>query len=181
MVEGKLGFNQVDENKWLAYFVSLLEEGGADFASLRSAVQRFDSLHFDLGTEISKFIKTCVDEVSVRHSILMGESASLESIQESVYNCLIGTECDTKATIQSKCRSVVNSQLSLALSNFVNQVWDVQMTIIPEDATLLTYRSEFEQLIKFYNKYAQEIFAVDEQAAQKGAVLEWNALKLRIK
>ena len=73
----------------------------------------------------------------------------------------------------------MNGQLLFALTNFNDQVKNFEMTIIPARKHILDYECEFEQLVKFYNKYSAEIFLADEQASQKLAVQEWNVLKLK--
>ena len=89
------------------------------------------------------------------------------------------SESETKANIQTQCKHTVDGQLSLALNNFIEKVNTFEMVIIPSGSPFLTYNYEFEQLVKFYNKYSSEIFSSDELASQKLAVQEWNVLRLK--
>ncbi|MBQ2980145.1 MAG: hypothetical protein IJE18_08580 [Bacteroidaceae bacterium] len=179
MNEGLLGFGKTDVNSWINYFLSLLEEGGADFAALHNAIVNFKNCQFDIRGDISKFVKATIEEVRKKFVILQGKGNDLKDIQESVYNGLISCEAETKAAVQSQCREAVNGQLLFALKNFNDEVIHFGMTIIPARKHILDYECEFEQLVKFYNKYSSEIFLADEQASQKLAVQEWNVLKLK--
>ena len=179
MENGLLSFGKVNENEWLDYFLKLLEEGGADFASLHTAITNFKNYHFDLKGSISQFVKATIENVRARFVVLQGQGHNLEAIQQSVYDCLISCESETKAAIQSQCKEAVNGQLLFALTNFNDQVKNFGMTIIPARKHILDYECEFEQLVKFYNKYSAEIFTADELASQKLAVQEWNVLKLK--
>lgn len=179
MTEGLLNFGKTDVNGWMSYFLNLLEEGGADFAALYNTIVNFKNCQFDIRGDISKFVKATIEEVRKKFVILQGQGSDLKAIQESVYNGLISCEAETKAAIQSQCREAVNGQLLFALKNFNDEVIHFGMTIIPARKHILDYECEFEQLVKFYNKYSAEIFLADEQASQKLAVQEWNVLKLK--
>lgn len=179
MENGLLSFGKTNEKEWLEYFLNLLEEGGADFASLYTAIVNFKNENFDLKSAISKYVKATIDKVREEHHILHGNGHDIKAIQQSVYESLISCESETKAAIQSQCKEAVNGQLLFALTNFNDQVKNFGMTIIPARKHILDYECEFEQLVKFYNKYSAEIFLADEQASQKLAVQEWNVLKLK--
>ena len=101
MENGLLSFRKVNENEWLDYFLKLLEEGGADFASLHTAIINFKNYHFDLKGSISQFVKATIENVRARFVVLQGQGHNLEAIQQSVYDCLISCESETKAAIQS--------------------------------------------------------------------------------
>lgn len=179
MENGLLSFGKTNETEWLDYFLNLLDEGGADFASLYTAILNFKNNHFDLKEPIAKFVKATIEKVRERFVVLQGQGHSIDAIQKSVYECLISCEAETKAAVQSQCKEAVKGQLLFALTNFNDQVKEFGMTIIPARKHILNYECEFEQLVKFYNKYASDIFVSDEQASQKLAVQEWNVLKLK--
>lgn len=179
MHNGLLNFGYSDELEWLDYFLNLLKEGGSDFAALYSTIVNFKNCQFDIKGDISKFVKATIEEVRKRFIILQGQGHHIEAIQQAVYDCLISCESETKAAVQSQCREAVNGQLLFALKNFNDEVKHFAMTIIPTRKYILDYECEFEQLVKFYNKYSSEIFLSDEQANQKLAVQEWNVLKLK--
>lgn len=179
MNEGRLSFGKTNENEWLDYFMELLQEGDADFSALHSTIKQFRDLKFDIQDVIAAYIKSKIIHVSGDFNILYGNAKDLEDIQDSVFNTLFHAECETKASVYSDCKEVVKGQTSLTLDKFITEILDIQKTLIPLDKDLLTYCNEFEQLIKFYNKYASDIFVADEQANQKLAVQEWNVLKLK--
>lgn len=177
MSKGNLSFGKTNEKEWLEYILKLLDEGGQDFAALHDAIYQFKNYHFDLKGVISEFVKASINQVIAKYGILLGDGHRLEDIQESVYKTLIESESETKAKIQTQCKGTVNGQLSLALQNFIEKVNSFEMLIIPSGSPFLTYNYEFEQLVKFYNKYSNEIFLADELASQKLAVQEWDVLK----
>ncbi len=179
MENGLLSFGKTEEANWLDYFLNLLEEGGADFASLYTTIVNFKNYHFDLKGSISQFVKATIEKVREKFIVLQGQGHNIEAIQQSVYDCLISCEAETKAAVQSQCREAVDGQLLFALTNFNDQVKNFGMTIIPARKHILDYECEFEQLVKFYNKYSSEIFLADEQVNQKLAVQEWTVLKLK--
>lgn len=179
MNEGKLSFGKTDEIVWLDYFLSLLEEGGSDFSALSDSIKELKNYSSNLDKVIVTFIKTCINKVQIDNAILHGEGHSLEDIQRSVYKTLIKAESETKASVQLECKKVVESQMSFEANNFIGHLREAQQKLIPAHRYLLEYCNEFEQLIKFYNKYSTEIFTADAQALQKIAVQEWNILKLK--
>lgn len=176
MNNGLLSFGQSEETAWVEYFLNLLEEGGSDFAALHDAIQDFYLYKFDLEGRIKKIVKTKIDEIATDYAIPLHQGGN---IHEAIFMTLYNAESQTKASIQSDCKNVVDGQLSIELSSFNNQVGNFEMTIIPARDHLLDYKIEFEQLIKFYNKYSADIYSNDSEASQKLAVKEWNVLKLK--
>lgn len=179
MNEGFLKFGKADVNNWLDYFLELLKDGGSDFASLYNAIVSFKNYKFDIGGDISNFVKATIRETRRSFIIVNGEGDTLEDIQKAVYTALFNFEKETKVAVQSECRKAVNGQVSFALKNFNDQIVQFVMTIIPLRKNILDYDCVFEELIKFYNKYSSEIFLDDEKADQKSAVKEWNDLRLK--
>ncbi len=179
MIDGMLSFGKTDEKLWLDYFLNLLKEGGSDFSALRTTIENFKNYTFNLNDAITQFVRAIINNVTEKYGILHGSGDSIETIRKSLYECLISCESETKAAIQSQCKQAVEGQLLFALTNFNDQVKDFGMRIIPVRKHILDYEVEFEQLVKFYNKYSAEIFTADEQANQKLAVQEWSVLKLK--
>lgn len=179
MNKGQLSFGKTNESDWLDYVLRLLKEGGNDFAALHDAILEFRDYRFNLKGVISEFIKASINQVVAQYGIPHSEGHDLKAIQKAVYKTLIMSESETKANIQTQCKHTVDGQLSLALNNFIEKVNTFEMVIIPSGSPFLTYNYEFEQLVKFYNKYSSEIFSSDELASQKLAVQEWNVLRLK--
>lgn len=176
MHEGLLGSTYTNENEWVVYFLGILNEGGSDFTSLRAAIEKFSSSKFDIEGQIKSIIKGKIDKIAVDTQVLQG---NIDNIHEAIFKTLYDAESKTKGAIQSECSSVVEGQLAIELNKFNNEVVSFQTTIIPASEHLLSYRIEFEQLVKFYNKYSAEIFSNDSEAQLKLAVKEWNVLKLK--
>lgn len=179
MKEGMLSFGKVNEKEWLAYFISLLNEGGADFASLYSVIRNFTELKFDVEKTISDFINSKIKDVTNEFGILCSNGKTIDELQVAVFETLYTAEIETKAAVYSDCNSVIKGQMSLTLNSFITEIRQVQKTLIPFDKQLLEYLPVFEQLIKFYNKYSADIFVSDSKAAQKLAVQEWDVLRLK--
>ena len=179
MTKGLLSFGKSNEADWLEYVLKLLKEGGNDFAALHNAILEFKDYRFDLKGVISEFIKASINQVVAQNGIPKADGNDLRAIQKAIYKTLIICESETKANIQTQCKQTVDGQLSLALKNFIEKVYSFEMVIIPSGSPFLTYNYEFEQLVKFYNKYSSEIFSSDALAAQKLAVQEWNVLRLK--
>ena len=126
--------------------------------------------------QIKSIVKGKIDKIAIDTQVLQG---NIDNIHESIFKTLYDAESKTKGSIQSECGSVVEGQLAIELNKFNNEVITFQTTIIPASEHLLTYKEEFEQLIKFYNKYSNEIFCNDDEAQLKLAVKEWNVLQLK--
>lgn len=174
MNEGKLSMSITDENEWVTKFLSILEEGGTDFSALHDAVYKFYSSKFDIEAQIKSIVKGKIDKISIEASVLQG---NIDNIHECIFKTLYNAESKTKGSIQSECGSVVEGQLAIELNKFNNEVVSFETTIIPASEHLLTYKTEFEQLIKFYNKYSTEIFCDDADAQLKLTVDEWNVIR----
>ena len=176
MNEGQLALSSTIESEWIENFLKILEEGGADFSALRDSVSKFYTSKFDIEAQIKSIVKGKIDKIAIDTQVLQG---NIDNIHESIFKTLYDAESKTKGSIQSECGSVVEGQLAIELNKFNNEVITFQTTIIPASEHLLTYKEEFEQLIKFYNKYSNEIFCNDDEAQLKLAVKEWNVLQLK--
>ena len=176
MNEGQLALSSTIESEWIENFLKILDEGGADFSALRDSVSKFYTSKFDIEAQIKSIVKGKIDKIAIDTQVLQG---NIDNIHESIFKTLYDAESKTKGSIQSECGSVVEGQLAIELNKFNNEVITFQTTIIPASEHLLTYKEEFEQLIKFYNKYSNEIFCHDDEAQLKLAVKEWNVLQLK--
>jgi len=173
--KGHLGFI-ADESHWLEEFLTLLKEGGSDFKDLYECLVEFDQQKIDLREQIYTIINNTTSKI-IKEFADYGSTpdfSSLDGIRNAYFTCLINKENRIKFLLKTDFENTVGKQVQKAEQTFVTSIVNFITKVIPSNRPVTEYAKIYEQLIKFYRKYATYIFTDDEQKDQKIAVQEWT-------